>query len=216
MRGGEGDRPTGVVEVRSKLHIPVSSGRDVKVALDLVQLHAPIDPTCIPLGALSQPRRLLELLAADSTARSTSHRAQHIPDMVRLVMMRGGGSSGGSVRRAVKGMHALAVLPLGPAGVVLLQHLARQDEVAGGVLHVDVQVVAVHGDDHVEVDLQRVPDALLDAELVRLVAAVPAPELGEGEQRARQQQDHGPLSAARVPGRVGGFGFGWERGWLAV
>jgi hypothetical protein len=48
-------------------------------------------------------------------------------------------------------------------------------------LHVDVQVVALHLHDHVQVDLQIVADALLDRELVRGVAVPPALRLGEGE-----------------------------------
>ena len=50
---------------------------------------------------------------------------------------------------------ALRVLarPLRPARGVFAQQVAGEGAVTGGVLHVDVQVGAAHGDDDVEVDL---------------------------------------------------------------
>jgi len=71
-----------------------------------------------------------------------------------------------------------------------------------------VQVGAAHGDDDVEVDLQVVRDALLDAEVVRLVALPPAVQLREGEEQADGQEEGGDLAAAAGGERIGRFGFG--------
>lgn len=51
-------------------------------------------------------------------------------------------------------------------------------------------------------------DALFHAEVVFFGAAPPGLELGEAEDRADYQDEHGPLAAAAGWGCVGGFGFG--------
>ena len=76
------------------------------------------------------------------------------------------------------------VNPLFPIRGVLRQHIASEYAIAGSVLHIDVQVGTEHRDNDVEVYLQVVGDAFLDAEEVGFMAGVPAPELSEGEDGA--------------------------------
>lgn len=78
----------------------------------------------------------------------------------------------------------MAAGPTHPRRRVAAQHVAREDAVARGILDVDVEVGAEHGDDDVEVDLEFVGDAFFDGEEVGFVAGVPAAELGEGEEGA--------------------------------
>ena len=74
--------------------------------------------------------------------------------------------------------------PLFPVRSVLCQHVASEYTIARGVLHVDVQVGTEHRDHDVEVYLQVVGDAFLDAEEMGFMAGIPAAELGEGENGA--------------------------------
>ena len=65
---------------------------------------------------------------------------------------------------------------VGPDGVVggfFGEEVAGHDAVHGGVLDVNVQVFAVHGDDDVEVELEFMADAALDGEVVGIVAGPP-------------------------------------------
>jgi len=54
--------------------------------------------------------------------------------------------------------------PCVPARRIALQKIPCQNAIAACVLHVDVQVWAFHGDDHVQVDLEVVRDAFFNAE----------------------------------------------------
>ena len=74
--------------------------------------------------------------------------------------------------------------PLFPVRSVLCQQVAREYAIARGVLHVDVQVGTEHGDHDVEIYLQVVGDAFLDAEEMRFMPGIPTAELGEGENGA--------------------------------
>ena len=152
----------------SKLHIPVSSGGDMKVALYTIHLHGAIDSTgrarSLHQGFLS-PRRLLEL-------RRFSRHAHHISDVLFVMA---------PIILPAQAMYTPSVPPLSPARLVLGQHLPREDQIAGCVLHVDVQVGAVHRHDDVQVDLHRVAHSLLHHVLVRFVPAMPPPEFGQGQ-----------------------------------
>lgn len=58
------------------------------------------------------------------------------------------------VRSTTQSMYAAPLTPLLPGCRVLTEGFAREDTVSGGVLHVDVQVGAFHGDDEVNVYLE--------------------------------------------------------------
>lgn len=78
---------------------------------------------------------------------------------------------------AAQRMYALATGPLRPGCRPTGQGLPGKNAVARRVLHVDVDVLAPHGDDEIHVDLQVVRDALLHAERVRRGADIPATQL---------------------------------------
>lgn len=108
-------------------------------------------------------------------------------------------------------MHALGIRPLRPDGRVALQTSLGEDAIAGRILDVDVEVVAFHVDDDVEVDLHGVGDSLFDGKGVRFGAAPPAagfaPEKDEGD----DEHGDGPFAAAFGAGYIFWFGFGCTR-----
>lgn len=164
-----------------KLRIPMPSRRDMKVTLHLIPLQTPINPTRLaPTSHPRRPRKLPPPLPL----------RQHIMNVLFLLRLEQ------PLTAAMQPMHALGVDPLLPVRRIPPQHVARQDAVARGVLYVDVQIRTPHGDDDVEVDLQFVRDALLDAEVVRLVALRPAVQLREGQQQADGEEQAGDLAAA--------------------
>ena len=119
------------------------------------------------------------------------------------------------VDRVAAVVHLLRIDPHGPVGGIFLEQVPREDTVAAGVLDVYVQILALHGDDGVEVDLESLRDAFFDAELLRLGARVPPPKLAEGEEKAEERKDERGVPAGGSTARVGGFGFGWWRDRLA-
>ena len=70
-----------------------------------------------------------------------------------------------------------------------------------------MEIGTLHRNDDVEVYLQFVRDAFFDGEEVRLVAVVPAEELGEGEDgRYEDEEERGVASCGGATG-VGWFCF---------
>ena len=190
-----------------KLPVPMTPCGDVKVPLHLVSLQTPVYPTSIRLHPPFHLRRLGELPAP------LPHLAQHVAD-VRVLLL--GLLPAGPVAAVPLVLDVRRVHVQRPARRVARQHLARQDQVARRVLHVDAQVVAPHQHHGVEVDLQRVRHALFHAELLRLRPGVPAAELGQrDEQGGRHEEDRGVSARARASG-VGWFGFCCSKRELSV
>lgn len=90
----------------------------------------------------------------------------------------------------------------------MLEEVAREDAVAGCILDVYAEGIAGHIDDDVEVELEVVGHALLNAEVMVFVAAPPCFELGEAEQRADEQDEDGPLATTVAWGCIRGFCLG--------
>jgi len=181
-----------------KLHIPMAPRRDMKIPLHLIPLQTPINPTTIRLDPPSHPRRLLKLPPP------LPHLPQHMSHM-RILLLQILPPS--LILPIPAPLHFLRVHPHRPGRGVLAQHVPSEDAIARGVLHVDVQVGALHVHDGVEVDLQGVRDAFFDAELLRLAAGVPAAELGEGEEGGEEDEEEGGVAAGGGAAGVGRFGF---------
>jgi hypothetical protein len=60
-----------------------------------------------------------------------------------------------------------------------------------------MQILTWHCDNDVEIELEFMPDAAFDAEMVGFAAVVPGPEFGECETQGEDQNCNGPLAAAR-------------------
>lgn len=186
---------TFMIEMCPQILVSMPPSRDVKVALHFISLQTAIDPTRVGDITPSQGGTLGEL-----PARIPTHLAQDMPHM-DVLLLRQQPSRILLVERLVlvdpRGDLAVDLVhPQLPAGGLAVQHLARQDAVARRVLDVDAHVVAGHAHHQVQVQLQLARHALLDAEVLRLRAAEPRPQLGDAQHRAEHQQRHRPLSAA--------------------
>ena len=136
-------------------------GRNMKVSLDLIQLQAAKNPTTIrrrapqpgrprPLGPLSPERNNImhmflpePLIMTLQVILPRNHLPLRIPSQL---------------------VDALVVDPVLPHRRVAVQLRGGQDPVARRVLHVDVDVLAFHFHDDVEVDVETVRHALFDGE----------------------------------------------------
>lgn len=118
-----------MIQMLSKLLIPVAPRRDMKIPLHLIPFQTPINPTRLPLPA--HPRRLAKLPPPLPLR-------QHIVHVLFLLHLQG--------PAAMQSMHVLGIHPLLPVRRIPPQHVACEDPIARCVLHVDVQVRAPHGD----------------------------------------------------------------------
>ncbi|KAL8685207.1 MAG: hypothetical protein Q9218_007904, partial [Villophora microphyllina] len=140
-------------------------------------------------GAPSYPRRPLKLLLF-----VPAHLPQHVPHMCILLFL----PHVLGIRQLMSSLHSS---PITPIGWILRQEIASEDAIAAGVLDVDVEVMAEHGDNDIEVDLQLMGDTLLNGEEVGFMAAIPAEKFTKGEEEGDEDQDEGCLSAKRSDNR---------------
>lgn len=199
-----------MVQMRRHLPIPMPTRSNVEIPLHLIPLKTAIDPARIRTLAPAHPRALGKL-----PPRIAPHFTQNMVH-TRIVLLRAQSVLVFMAQRLVLVCTAVVLVvallhPQRPAGVLAVEQVAREDAVAGGVLDVDVQRVAGHVDDDVEVELELVRDALFHAEVVLFCAAPPCFELREAEDRADCQNQDCPLPAAAGRCRVGSFGFCWTR-----
>lgn len=180
---------TTVVQVVPKLDITVTPRRDVKVTLDLVQIQTPKDAAAVRGGA-PQPGRLAPAGALLSEGDNVVDVLLSEPFLVALTR------DDLAVLVVAEAVHARAVDPLRPGGVVHLEAGGGHDAVPRGVLDVDVDVLAPHVHHRVHVDLHRLAHALFHGKGVRLHAAPPARQLGPRQDRRDEQHGHRPLAAA--------------------
>ena len=175
----------------------MTPGRNMEIPLHLVPLQTAINPT--------RPSRLasLQLWRLPKLPFHTPHLSQHMPHMRVLFLLL-------DHLPTVKLMHApIHINPMAPIRRVPVQEVASKDAIPAGVLDVDVQIGAEHGDDDVEVYLQVVGDAFFDAEEVGFVAGVPATEFGEGEHGGDYDEEEGRVAACGGATGVGWFCLGW-------
>lgn len=152
----------------AKLGITVSTSSNVEISLHLVQVQAAVDATAITAGTPPHPGRLAPLGLLLSERDNVVYVL-----LTKALVVEAGAGDDLAVRILAQLVYALVVDPLRPIGGVLLQPRGSEDAVAGGVLYVDVNVLALHFHDNVNVDLHVVADALLDGVGVVLDAAPP-------------------------------------------
>lgn len=192
---------TVVIQVLGEhLGIAVAARRDVEVALDPVQVQRAVDATAVGLDAVAEAGGL-------GPARRLAAHGDDVVDvrLAEALIVPSDARVDAALAVAPEPVDPLAIDPVGPGGRVLLQARRGEDAVPGGVLHVHVEVLAVHLHDDVEVDLHAVPDALLDAEGVVLLALPPPRQLGPEEEGRDDDHDDGPFPAARRAGHVLGL-----------
>lgn len=190
-----------MIQVLGKhLGVAVAARGDVEVALNPVQVQRAVDATAVGLDAVPETGRLAE------AARLAAH-GDDVVDvgLAEALVVPADAGVDAALAVAAEPVKPLAIDPIPPGGGVLLQTRGGEDAVPGGILHVDVEVLADHVHDDVEVDLHAVSDALLDAEGVVLAALPPPRQLGPEEEGRDDDDDDGPLAAARRAGYVLGF-----------
>lgn len=198
---------TMMIQMLPKLHVSMAPRCDMKIPLHLIPMHAPKDPTAIRLLPARHLWRLRILLPLPRRPQIIMHillpiflPEPRIPTQIRLLLA--------LLLRCPQRMPPLVPIPLRPRRRVLLQACPGEDAVPARVLHVHVHVLAAHLDDDVEVDLQVMADAGLDAELVSRGAFPPAAELGGGEVEGGEGEEDGPFAAGGGLLGVGRFGLG--------
>ena len=184
-RGRDVARRTMMIQMIADFHVTVPSRGNVEVALDFIPLQTPINPAVVQrLAPPTPPRCLLEL----PLPRHPPNFPKHMRHMRILLLL--------PVHLpAVERVHTLGINPVAPARRIARQHVPGENAVTAGVLDIDVQVAAFHGEHDVEVDLELVGDTLFDAEEVGFMAVVPAEELGEGEEGRDYDEGEGGVAA---------------------
>lgn len=185
---------TFVIQVIPHLTVAVTPGRNVEIALDLVQIQTAIDPAAVrsaanpwslcPLGPLlAQRNNVVDVLLSEAlllVAQILVARARVDPSLAVLAEL----------------VNPLCVDPLVEVGLVAVQPVRGHDAVARGVLHVDVNVVTLHAHHNVQVDLQLLRDALFHGKVVCLGAAPPAGNFAPDEEDRDEGHGDGPFAAA--------------------
>jgi hypothetical protein len=189
-------RLTLMIQVLAKLLVAVTTGGYVKVTLNLVESETAKDTAGIVVTTLGHFWRSCKLLPLVSSA-------EIVVDILFLVV--DASSFSGTASQLVG---ALDTVPVRPESRVAREGLTGHDTISRGILNVDVHVVALHGDDDVEVELQVVRDALFHAERVVSLAHVPSAHLGHCQQERGQGEKERPHSSILRLCRVGRFGFG--------
>lgn len=184
---------TSVVEMFAEFTVPVASRGDVEVALDFVAVQTAEDAARV--AHPPQARRLGELLPLLGCAQLVVHIPHVLPP-------------GDGVRALTQSMRALAVLR--EVGGILPEQVSRQCPVACRILHVDVEVRALHCDDDIDVYLHVVGDALLYGEGLRGLAGPPSRYLGPGKVDACAEEEDGPRGGVAALGEVRLLCLGYE------
>lgn len=192
---------TVVIQVLGEhLGVAVAARRDVEVALDPVQVQGAVDATAVGLDAVAEAGRL-------GPARRLAAHGDDVVDvrLAEALVVPSDAGVDAALAVAAEAVEPLAIDPVPPGGGVLLQARGGEDAVPGGVLHVDVEILADHVHDDVEVDLHAVSDALLDAEGVVLLALPPPRQLRPEEEGGDEDHGDGPFPTARRVGHVLGL-----------
>lgn len=180
----------------------MSLGRNMKVSLDLIQLQASKNPTTIRRRT-PKSGRLRPLRSLASQSNDIMH--MFLPETFVMTLEIPLARVHPSLGIPTQLVNPLVVNPVLPHRRIAMELGSSQDPVAGSVLHVDVDVLALHLDDDVEVDIQRMGDALFDGEGVRFGAAPPPGGFGPEEDQGDEADEDGPFAAGGGAGYVLGF-----------
>lgn len=176
-----------MLDVLPCIPVPVSLRGDVEIALHPIHVHTAVDSAAVPISALG-PHSLAEL--------ALPRLLQHLIDMVL------------ATTDLDKSMRAGIV----EGGRVLLEEVSSEDAVGGGVLNINVEGFAVHGDRDVEVNLHFVADARLNEEVLFFMAREMRGEFVVGEPDAGSEEKDSCEATAGGTGGVGCTSFCWRVG----
>jgi hypothetical protein len=195
--------------LRKHLLISMASSSDMEISLHLVDLQTAEKSTAITTRL--PPLQLRRLRKLRSSASSMSNNIMHmLLSKPLLMIMEPLARNNPPLRIFPKPMHTPSINPLPPIRRVLFQHIAREDPIPSSILHIDVDIVALHRNDDVKVDLQVMAYAFFYREGVGFVASPPACEFGEDEKEGDAEHGDGPFSAAGGLRYILGFCLGYE------
>lgn len=194
-----------MVQVLAHSHVAVAPGRDVEISLHLVQVQAskhaaavrlsPGSRSPCPLGPpLGESDNVMNMLFAKTLVVS------RVPANARVEL---------AILVLAELVHALFINPLAPGGGLASQLVRSKDAIPRGILDVDVQIVAVHLDDDVEINLHVMPDAPLNGKRMRLDSAPPAAKLSPYEYAGDEEHGNSPFSATRRLRHILRLGFSY-------
>lgn len=194
-----------MVQVLAHSHVAVAPGRDVEISLHLVQVQAskhaaavrlsPGSRSPCPLGPpLGESDNVMNMLFAKTLVVS------RVPANARVEL---------AILVLAELVHALFINPLAPGGGLASQLVRSKDAIPRGILDVDVQIVAVHLDDDVEINLHVMPDAPLNGKRMRLDSAPPAAKLSPYEYAGDEEHGNSPFSTTRRLRHILRLGFSY-------
>lgn len=172
---------TAVVEMLAIAHITVASGRDVEVTLHLIQIQASVDAAAVGRTLESGGPRPLRPLLSKRNNIVNVFLAETLILVLWLVVSLPGADS--TLAIPSKSVNALVVGPLPPESPVSAKTLSRHDAIARSILDVNMNIIALHLDYNVQVDLQFSRNTSLNLEVVRLSSTPPATKLTPDENK---------------------------------
>lgn len=140
-----------VLQMLAKLGIAMASCRDVKVAHHLVDVDTSIDATAICVAP--ELRRLPPLCPLPARRYDIVYMLLPKALVAACQVLPAGTGVDSPLAVSAEPVDAPAVDPLAPSGRVVLQAQSGENAVARGVLHVHMEVTALHSHHDVEVDL---------------------------------------------------------------
>ena len=203
--GREREKLTIVLKMLAELSVTMTTSGDVEVALDLVEIETTEDAAAV--GVTADTRGLVPASLLEASSNDIMNMLLAEPLIVLPGIIAGAGNRA-AVLVGAELVDALGIDPVLPLSGILLEAGGGEDAVAGGILDVHVQVLALHAHDDVEVDLHLAADALLDGERVALLPAPPPRQLRPHQRARDHRDDHRPLPAARRPRHVLRFRLG--------
>ena len=203
--GREREKLTIVLKMLAELGVTMTTSGDVEVALDLVEIETTEDAAAV--GVTADTRGLVPASLLEASSNDIMNMLLAEPLIVLPGIIAGAGNRA-AVLVGAELVDALGIDPVLPLSGILLEAGGGEDAVAGGILDVHVQVLALHAHDDVEVNLHLAADALLDGEGVVLLAPPPPRQLRPYQRARDQRDDHRPLPAARRPRHVLRFRLG--------
>lgn len=94
-----------------------------------------------------------------------------------------------------QGVTSLPALPLRPRRRLSVQCHPSQDPVSSSILNVEMDIIAFHRNNNIEVDLQVVRDALFHRECMRRDSDPPSLDFCDTEEYGAQNEHDGPDTA---------------------
>ena len=177
-------------------HVTVTSSSDVEVTLHLVQIQTSVDTAAVGVAPESGCLRPLSPLLSKRNNIVNVLLAETLFLIVILGLVISITSNDSALAIPSKLVNALVVGPLSPKSLVETQLLGRHDSITRSILDVNMEIIAVHLNHNIQVNLHLPRDTSLDFEVVRLDAAPPAAKLTPDKDERDDGHGDSPFSTS--------------------